>query len=305
MSKLEKYEGVIPAFYACYDEAGEVSPERVRALTQYFIDKGVKGVYVNGSSGECIYLSVADRKLILENVMEVAKGKLTVIAHVACNNTKDSVELAKHAESLGVDAIAAIPPIYFRLPDYSIAKYWNDMSAAAPNTDFVIYNIPQLSGTTLTPALYAEMRKNPRVIGVKNSSMPTQDIQIFVADGGDDHIVFNGPDEQFISGRVIGAKAGIGGTYGVMPDLFLKLNELIKESDFETAKELQYAINDVIYKMVSGRANLYAVIKEILRLNEKLDLGSVREPLEPLHEEDLVIAKEAAELIQQARKEFL
>ena len=304
-TNLKKYEGVIPAFYACYDENGEVSPERVRALTQYHIDKGVQGVYVNGSSGECIYLSVEDRKLILENVMAVAKGKLTVIAHVACNNTKDSVELAKHAESLGVDAIAAIPPIYFRLPAYSIARYWNDMSKAAPNTDFIIYNIPQLSGTTLTRDLYAEMRKNPRVIGVKNSSMPTQDIQMFVVDGGDDHIVFNGPDEQFISGRVIGAKAGIGGTYGVMPDLFLKLNELIKQSDFETAKELQYAINDVIYKMVSGRANLYAVIKEILRLNEKLDLGSVRAPLEPLHEEDLTIAKEAAELIQQARKEFL
>lgn len=304
-TNLKKYEGVIPAFYACYDENGEVSPERVRALAQYHIDKGVQGVYVNGSSGECIYLSVEDRKLILENVMAVAKGKLTVIAHVACNNTKDSVELAKHAESLGVDAIAAIPPIYFRLPAYSIARYWNDMSKAAPNTDFIIYNIPQLSGTTLTRDLYAEMRKNPRVIGVKNSSMPTQDIQMFVADGGDDHIVFNGPDEQFISGRVIGAKAGIGGTYGVMPDLFLKLNELIKESDFETAKELQYAINDVIYKMVSGRANLYAVIKEILRLNEKLDLGSVRAPLEPLHEEDLAIAKEAADLINKARERFL
>ena len=304
-ANLKKYEVVIPAFYACYDENGEVSPERVRALTQYHIDKGVQGVYVNGSSGECIYLSVEDRKLILENVMAVAKGKLTVIAHVACNNTKDSVELAKHAESLGVDAIAAIPPIYFRLPAYSIARYWNDMSKAAPNTDFIIYNIPQLSGTTLTRDLYAEMRKNPRVIGVKNSSMPTQDIQMFVADGGDDHIVFNGPDEQFISGRVIGAKAGIGGTYGVMPDLFLKLNELIKESDFETAKELQYAINDVIYKMVSGRANLYAVIKEILRLNEKLDLGSVRAPLEPLHEEDLAIAKEAADLINKARERFL
>ena len=305
MSKLEKYEGVIPAFYACYDEAGEVSPERVRVLTQYFIDKGVKGVYVNGSSGECIYLSVADRKLILENVMEVAKGKLTVIAHVACNNTKDSVELAKHAESLGVDAIAAIPPIYFRLPDYSIAKYWNDMSAAAPNTDFVIYNIPQLSGTTLTPALYAEMRKNPPVIGVKNSSMPTQDIQIFVAEGGEDHIVFNGPDEQFISGRVIGAKAGIGGTYAVMPDLFLKLNQLIIDKDLDRAKELQHAINSVIYKMVSGRANLYAVMKEILRLNEDLDIGSVRAPLEPLSEGDYAIAKEAAAMIKQVREDFL
>ena len=111
--------------------------------------------------------------------------------------------------------------------------------------------------------------------------MPTQDIQMFVADG-DDHIVFNGPDEQFISGRVIGAKAGIGGTYGVMPDLFLKLNELIKESDFETAKELQYAINDVIYKMVSGRANLYAVIKEILRLNEKIRSWFCKSPTRTL-----------------------
>ncbi|VFH56734.1 N-acetylneuraminate lyase [Streptococcus pneumoniae] len=73
--------------------------------------------------------------------MAVAKGKLTIIAHVACNNTKDSMELARHAESLGVDAIATIPPIYFRLPEYSVAKYWNDISSAAPNTDYVIYNI--------------------------------------------------------------------------------------------------------------------------------------------------------------------
>ena len=92
-------------------------------------------------------------------VMKAAEGKLTVIAHVACNNTKDSQELAKHAESLGVDAIAAIPPIYFHLPEYAIAKYWNDISAAAPHTDFVIYNIPQLAGVALTQNLFAEMRK--------------------------------------------------------------------------------------------------------------------------------------------------
>ena len=89
MRNLEKYKGVIPAFYACYDEEGNVSPEGVRALTKYFVEKGVKGVYVNGSSGECIYQSVEDRKIILENVMKAAEGKLTVIAHVACNNTKE------------------------------------------------------------------------------------------------------------------------------------------------------------------------------------------------------------------------
>lgn len=305
IAKFEKYSGIIPAFYACYDENGEVSPERVQALTQYHIDKGVKGVYVNGSSGECIYLSVDDRKIVLENVMKVAKGKLTVIAHVAANNTKDSVELAKHAESLGVDAIASIPPIYFKLPEYSIAKYWNDISAGAPNTDFVIYNIPQLAGAALTPGLYDEMRKNKNIIGVKNSSMPVQDIQIFNEAGGDDHLVFNGPDEQFISGRLMGAIGGIGGTYGAMPELFLKMNELLKNKDLETARELQYAVDDIIGKLTAGKGNMYAMIKEVLRINEDLDLGSVRLPLEPLNDADKGIAKEAAKMIIDTKKKFI
>ena len=102
MKDMKKYEGIIPAFYACYDENGEINPAAVRELTRWFIQKGVKGLYVGGSSGECIYQSVAERKLVLENVMEEARGKLTVIAHIACNNTADSQELARHAESLGV-----------------------------------------------------------------------------------------------------------------------------------------------------------------------------------------------------------
>ncbi|HEP1809436.1 TPA: dihydrodipicolinate synthase family protein [Streptococcus suis] len=304
MKDLSKYHGIIPAFYACYDEAGEISSEGVKALVQYFIDKGVQGLYVNGSSGECIYQSVADRKQILEAVMEVAKGKLTIINHVACNNLKDSVELARHSEKLGVDAIAAIPPIYFRLPEYSIAAYWNGISAAAPNTDFIIYNIPQLAGVSLTPSLYKEMLKNPRVVGVKNSSMPVQDIDTFVSLGGEDYVVFNGPDEQFLGGRLMGAKGGIGGTYGAMPELFLRLNQLIADKDLETARQLQATINTIIGKLVSGHGHMYAVIKEVIRINDGLDIGSVREPLTALTEADLVIAQEAAQLIREAKERF-
>jgi N-acetylneuraminate lyase len=217
------------------------------------------------------------------------------------------VELARHAESVGVDAIASIPPIYFHLPEYAIAKYWNDMSAAAPNTEFVIYNIPQLAGTALTISLFAEMMKNPKVVAVKNSSMPTQDIQMFKAAGmaaKGEFIVFNGPDEQFVAGRAIGADGGIGGTYGVMPELFLKLNELIAAGERDKATELQYAINEIIYKMCSSHANMYAVAKEILRINENLDLGGVREPLENLQEADKAIAKQAAEMIVAAKAKY-
>ena len=297
MKDLKKYNGIIPAFYACYDAEGKVNPAAVRELTQYYIDKGVQGLYVGGSSGECIYQSVAERKLVLEEVMKVAKGKLTIIAHIACNNTADSQELAAHAESLGVDAIASIPPIYFKLPPHAIAKYWNDMSAAAPNTDFIIYNIPQLAGVSLSVPLLKEMLKNPNVIGVKNSSMPTQDIQMWADEGT---IVFNGPDEQLISGLVMGAVGGIGGTYGAMPELYVELYRCVKAGEMAKALEIQNDCCRIIYKMCSGYGNMYGMIKEILRINGGPDCGSVRLPLAALVESDLAIAQEAAAMIREA-----
>ena len=297
MADIKKYEGIIPAFYACYDKDGKISVEGVRALTEYYIEKGVQGLYVGGSSGECIYQSKEERKLVLEEVMKVAKGKLTVIAHIACNNTADSQELAAHAESLGVDAIASIPPIYFKLPPSAIAKYWNDMSAAAPNTDFIIYNIPQLAGVSLSVPLLKEMLKNPKVIGVKNSSMPTQDIQMWADEGA---IVFNGPDEQLISGLVMGATGGIGGTYGAMPELYVELYRCVKAGELAKALEIQNECCRIIYKLCSGHGNMYGMIKEVLRINGGPDLGSVRLPLAELVEADLPIAQECAAMIKAA-----
>ena len=301
MKDLTKYQGIIPAFYACYDEKGAINPAAVREMTQWFIDQGVQGLYVGGSSGECIYQSKEDRKITLENVMAVAKGKLTIIAHVACNNTADSQELAAHAESLGVDAIAAIPPIYFKLPPYAIAKYWNDISDAAPNTDFVIYNIPQLAGVALTIPLLKEMLKNPRVIGVKNSSPATQDIQMFADEGC---IVFNGPDEQLISGLVMGAIGGIGGTYGAMPKLYVELYRCVKSGEMAKALEIQNDCCRIIYKMCSGHGNMYGMIKESLRRLGAPDCGSVRAPLAELVEADYPIVDECVAMIQAALEKY-
>lgn len=305
MKDHTKYQGVIPAFYACYGQDGSISAEGVKALTRHLIAKGVKGVYVGGSSGECIYQHPDERKAVLEAVMSEARGKITVIAHVACNNTADSVELAAHAEACGVDAIAAIPPIYFHLPEYAIAGYWNAMSAAAPHTEFVIYNIPQLAGTALTMSLLRTMLQNPNVVAVKNSSMPTQDIQMFkdagiAASGQNGFVVFNGPDEQFVSGLAMGADGGIGGTYAVMPELFLKMYELVHKGEMDAARALQYQADRIIYKMCEAHGNLYAVQKEILRRMYGLELGGVRAPLPGLAPADEAVVAEAERMIREA-----
>lgn len=128
---------------------------------------------------------------------------------------------------------------------------------------------------------------------------------MFKQAAGPDYIIFNGPDEQFMSGRVIGAEGAIGGTYGAMPELYLKLDEYVKAGEMEKAREIQYVCDAIIYKMCSAHGNMYAVIKAILKINEGLELGGVREPLPALVEADMDIVKEAAQMICDAKKKYL
>lgn len=282
---LDQFKGVIPAFYACYDDDGTISEQRIVALGTYLLEKGVKGFYVGGSSGECIYQNLEERKQTLEFVAKHFANKLTLIAHVGAPSTRDSVELARFASTLGYDALSAIPPIYFKLPENSVFKYWSSIMAAS-ELPFIIYNIPQTTGFDLSIPLLKRLLENPKVIGVKNSSMPTMDIERFKAAAGDDFIVFNGPDEQFVAGRVIGADAGIGGTYAVMPELILAADEAVKSGDFKRAAIIQREINDIIIALCSLNGSMYSAIKHVLRLNG-IEIGGVREPLEEVTGDDL------------------
>ena len=152
-------------------------------------------------------------------------------------------------------------------------------------------------------SLYHEMLKNPRVIGVKNSSMPVQDIQMFKDVRGDDCVIFNGPDEQLVSGLAIGADGGIGGTYGVMPEIYLKIKELVDAGEIGRAREIQYEADRIIYAMCACHGNLYAVMKEILK-DQGLEFGGVRKPLPSVTEEDLLQIEKCKRMIQEAVRRY-
>lgn len=296
MSDLKKYRGIIPAFYACYDDNGEVSTKRIEAFVEYLINKKVQGLYVGGSSGECIYQNIEERKLVLETVMKVAKGKLVVIAHIGAPSTRDSITLAKHADSLGVDALSSIPPIYFGLSEAAIEKYWSDMFLAI-KTDFIIYNIPQTTPYSLTKEMLQKMCTYKQVIGVKNSSMPVLDIMKDRMYCNKDFVIFNGPDEQYVAGRLMGANAGIGGTYGAMPELYLKAEEYISSGNIEKSQAIQIAINECIFALCSCKAHMYSVIKETLK-QRGMDIGTGRLPLLPVERDEIKKVEGIRELIE-------
>ena len=253
---IERFKGVFPAFYTAYDDDGNVDPERTRKLVHHFRNKGVKGLYITGSSGECPYLSVEERMLIMDSVKEAAGDDLTIIAHVG-----------------------AIPPIYYAMPENAIADYWTEMINAS-HLPFIIYNIPQNTGTNVSLSLFRKMLENEYTIGIKNTSLPVMDIAQFKEAGGDNVVVFNGPDEQFAAGRLMGADSGIGGTYGVMPELYLKLDELFRAGKLEELSRLQRTVTSIILELLS-LGGLFAVCKEILSL-QGMNIGKPRLPLPQL-----------------------
>ena len=274
---------VTVAFNTPFAADGSVDRKASKALARYFADKGVKSLYLCGSTGEGFLLDQDERMELVEAVLDEVGGEMNLIVHVGCASTRHSVLLAKHAKEAGADAISAVPCVYYRLDEESVYRHWTQITEAA-DLPFIIYNIPQLTGFFLSVGLLKRMLENDRVAGLKCSSDPVHDILRFKQEGGRDFIVYNGSDEQYLAGRIMGADAGIGGTYGAMPELYLKLEELIRRGEYEKAKQVQNIVTPLVYRLCSF-GSLYGAVKAILAL-DGCPCGIPRLPFLPVREED-------------------
>ena len=296
---LNKLRGVFCALNAIYDENDNVDTEKMKQLVKVYKDRGVKGVYVCGSTGEGFLLSMDERKKVVEAVKEAAGDDFTIIVHVGCASTKESIELAKHCEQVGVDAVSAVPCVYYHLPEASVLMHWNAI-VDATDLPFIIYNIPQLTGFNLTPELLGELSKNEKIVGVKNSAEPVYLMERYRQAAGDNFVIFNGSDEQFVGGRLMGADSGIGGTYGCMPELFVELDKLVNNNEIEKAKALQFKIYECIFALLSCKS-LYGAAKQVMTIRFGIDCGQPRSPFLPVTAEE---AKPVADLIEKYVKEL-
>lgn len=285
MSKydINKFRHITVALNTPFQKDGSVDVEAVKAVSRYFRDKGVKQMYVCGSTGEGFLLDTDERKLVAETVVNEVGDDMNIIVHVGCPDTRHSCILAEHAEKIGAAATSAVPCVYYRPSEESVYHHWTEITKAA-DIPFFIYNIPQLTGFNLSMNLFRRMLENERVAGVKCSSDPAQDILRFKQAGGKDFIVFNGPDEQFVAGRILGADAGIGGTYGAMPELYLKMDELINRGEWAKAAEVQGIVTPLIYRLCSF-ASMHGAVKGIITL-DGCPMGDPRLPFLPVSVDD-------------------
>lgn len=278
---INKFKNVTVALNTPFSSDEEIDLKATRKVVRYFCNKGVKNLYVCGSTGEGFLLSEEERKKIVEAVVEEAGDEINIIVHVGTASSKLSADLARHAEQVGAAATSAVPCVYYHLGDESVYQHWTIITEAA-DLPFFIYNIPQLTSFNLSMPLLNRMLENERIAGIKCSSEPSHDIMRFKQAGGSNFIVFNGVDEQYLAGRMMGADAGIGGTYGAMPELYLKLDELINRKEYEKAAMVQGIITPLIYRLCSF-SSLYGAVKTIIRM-DGCDIGNPRMPFLPVAE---------------------
>lgn len=290
--EYDRFQGVFVAFYGCYDQSGNISAAQVRRLVKRYKEAGVKGLYLTGSSGECILQTVEERNRIVEAVMEENSGAMTIIAHTGAATTSDSVALSAFASKMRVDAISSIPNVYYQIPEPAIEAHWDRMMEAA-ELPFIIYNIPSTTGYNLSMSLFRKMIAKDYVMGIKNTTPSSAQINQYRRAAGERFVIFNGPDNQLLAGLLMGATGGIGGTYGCMPELYVKLYAAYEKGDYALAMDWQNRINAIIDMMQQFPYTTGLSVARSIAQARGMEIGAVRAPILPVEAEDPAIQKAA------------
>ena len=214
-----RFTGVMPAMLTPFNDDGSIKKDTVKALMDYHYGCGVKGFYINGSTGEGPSLSLKTRLEMSETVMENNNGRGVIIEHVGAPCYNDAVELVKHADKVGVDAISSLAPnFYFSFTDDEIVDYYRSI-ASYTDKPLIVYVTAHIKSDVVK--LVNRLMEIPTVIGLKYT-LPDYFLmrKLCEVNGGDINII-NGPDEMLICGLIMGAQGCIGSTYNVMPEWFV------------------------------------------------------------------------------------
>lgn len=233
------FKGSMPALITPFDENGDVDEKAFRALVEWQIAEGSHGLVPVGTTGESPTLSHDEHKRIVEICVEVANKRVPVIAGAGSNNTAESIDFAKHAESVGADAILVVTP-YYNKPNQRGLKAHFGAIAEATKLPIIIYNIPGRSIIDMTIETMSELfDKYENIVGLKDAtgdlSRPSKQRHIV----GKDYIQLSGEDMTAIGFNAQGGTGCISVTANVAPRLCAKMQEATLAGDYATAQEVQ------------------------------------------------------------------
>ena len=285
---MEKINGLIVAPFTPFSANGDVNLNVIESYAAMLQKNGLKGVFINGSSGEGYMLTTDERKALAEKWVSVAPKGFKVIVHVGSCCLRDSVELAKHAQAIGAFGIGSMAPPFPKIGRIEeLVKYCEEIAAAAPELPFYYYHIPAFNGAFLPmiELLKAVDGRIPNFAGIKYTFESLYEYNQCRLYKNNKFDMLHGQDETILPSLAQGgAQGGIGGTTNYNGRELNAIIEAWKNGDIEAARAHQNFAQEVINVIVRYRGNIVGG-KRIMKLIG-FDLGPNRVPFQNLTDEE-------------------
>ena len=283
-----KLSGLTPAVFTPFDKTGAINLAQIQPYADKLVTDGADGVFVCGSTGECTSMTIAERKSVLEAWVNATSGRMRVIAHVGGTCQADCIELARHAAGLGVDAVGAIAPFYFKPASVGeLVAFYKPIAAAIAPIPFYSYHMPSVTGINLPMKEFLEKgsREIPNLNGIKFTSNNFMEMLecIRLEDGRFD--ILNGFDEMLLCGMAVGAREGVGSTYNYSLPTYRNLYDAFLAGDIERARSFQQESADIVHIIIrhgGGVRGGKAIMNHL-----GIDCGDCRLPFAPYTESEM------------------
>lgn len=283
-----KLSGLTPAVFTPFDKTGAINLAQIQPYADKLVTDDADGVFVCGSTGECTSMTIAERKSVLEAWVNATSGRMRVIAHVGGTCQADCIELARHAAGLGVDAVGAIAPFYFKPASVGeLVAFYKPIAAAIAPIPFYSYHMPSVTGINLPMKEFLEKgsREIPNLNGIKFTSNNFMEMLecIRLEDGRFD--ILNGFDEMLLCGMAVGARGGVGSTYNYSLPTYRNLYDAFLAGDIERARSFQQESADIVHIIIrhgGGVRGGKAIMNHL-----GIDCGDCRLPFAPYTESEM------------------
>ncbi|MFL0403360.1 4-hydroxy-tetrahydrodipicolinate synthase [Bacillus nitratireducens] len=281
---MQNIKGAFPVLITPMDEFQEVDWKGVKQNVNYFIEKKVAGIIINGSTGEFVSLSKEERFNMVETVLKEVDGRIPVIVGTAAETTKETIEYTKHAEAHGADCALIINSYYCKPKEEEIYFHFKEISNAV-NIPIMLYNNPFTSGVDMSAELMLRIGKEcENVTHIKESSGDIRKARDLVRQGEGAFQVFCGSEDLVMESYLVGASGWVSVAGNIVPGLVTKMYEHFQNGELEKAWEINDAILPLC-EFLEGSGKYVQIVKRSMELHGQVG-GPSRYPRLGLTEEE-------------------
>jgi 4-hydroxy-tetrahydrodipicolinate synthase len=286
------FEGLMPAMVTPFDERGELDLAATEAVIERFIEAGVSGISPLGSTGEASHLTSDERKRFAEEVVSIAAGRVPIVIGVGFSGTRETEELARHAQEAGADAVLVVSPFYWKVGEEALFRHFATV-AEAVDIPVVIYNLPMLTGIDLSPSLVARIAAEcPNAVGLKDTVTEYNHVVGVlqkVKPVRPDFSVLCGWEDLILPSLLAGADGSICAFANVAPELFVNLVEAAQSGDLTRAAELHRKVLTLVTLGTHSDPAMGAIKVAMNKLGVPIS-PAVRGPALPATDEEAIEA---------------